>query len=242
MEALKDYKLVVNNIGPYFEYLDWVPRASIEAGINYVDICDDHDATEIILNMHKKVEREGLVFRTGFGSSPGITNTMARIGASKLDKVNSIRVLWFVDTGETIGLGQLMHWTHIAMGKVPAYIEGKKQWVQALTGREIVHFPDPAGRVALYYTGHPEPVSIPRYIETNEVICKGGVRPESDIDITRAIDKQLTFPLKHVFILKVICKLVLDIIPLFAGNVEEREVLAANLVEVVGKQKERDVR
>ena len=29
VESLKDYKLVVNNIGPYFQWSDWVPRAAI---------------------------------------------------------------------------------------------------------------------------------------------------------------------------------------------------------------------
>ncbi len=242
VEILKEYKLVINNIGPYFEFGDLIPRAALQAGINYLDICDDFDATELILNMHKSVESEGLVFRTGFGSSPGITNIMALIGSRKLDGVSSIRVLWFVDTGETIGLGQLMHWCHIGMGKVPQFLNGQRKWVNALSDREIFNFPDPAGRIALYYTGHPEPVSIPQYIETEEVICKGGTRPESDVDITRAIGKQLTFPLKDATILKFICKLVLNIMPVFAGNVEERVVLAANRVEVMGKQHDKDVR
>jgi lysine 6-dehydrogenase len=241
VEMLKDYMLVVNNIGPYFEYGGMMPQAALQAGVNYVDICDDYDATELILNMHKKVEREGLVFRTGFGSSPGITNVMARIGASKLDTVESIKLCWFVDTGETIGLGQLMHWTHIAMGKVPMHLDGKKQWVNALSEREVIRFPEPAGRVTLYYTGHPEPVSIPRYLEVDNVICKGGTRPESDIDITRALGKQLTFPLQEAPILKFICKVVLDIMPLFQGNVEERVVLAANRVEVAGRQQDRNL-
>ena len=71
VEVLKDYKVTINNIGPYFEFGDWIPRAALQAGINYIDICDDFDTTETILNMHDRVEREGLVFRTGFGSSPG---------------------------------------------------------------------------------------------------------------------------------------------------------------------------
>ncbi|MFW9952052.1 MAG: SDR family NAD(P)-dependent oxidoreductase, partial [Candidatus Thorarchaeota archaeon] len=49
IEILKDHKLVVNNVGPYFMFKDWIPRAAIQAGINYVDICDDHDATRTFL-------------------------------------------------------------------------------------------------------------------------------------------------------------------------------------------------
>ncbi|MFX0001981.1 MAG: SDR family NAD(P)-dependent oxidoreductase, partial [Promethearchaeota archaeon] len=112
VEILKEHKLVVNNIGPYFMFKDWIPRATIQAGINYVDICDDHDATRIFLKMNKYVERENLTFLINSGASAGLTNIMAKMGANQLDKVESIRVLWFEDSGETIGFGQLAHWAH----------------------------------------------------------------------------------------------------------------------------------
>ncbi|MFX1551369.1 MAG: SDR family NAD(P)-dependent oxidoreductase, partial [Promethearchaeota archaeon] len=112
IEILKDHKLVVNNVGPYFMFKDWIPRAAIQAGINYVDICDDHDATRAFLKINKYAEREDLTFLINSGASPGLTNLMAKMGANQLDKVESIRVLWFEDSGETIGFGQLAHWAH----------------------------------------------------------------------------------------------------------------------------------
>ena len=118
----------------------------------------------------------------------------------KLDQVESIRVLWFEDTGETIGFGQLAHWAHIAMGKVPQFLNGKWVNIKALTDREVVSYPSPLGSVPLYYVGHPEPVTLPRYIETNEAICKGGILPESDILLTKILDKLI--PVKHKKIMK----------------------------------------
>ena len=125
VEILRGYKLVIHIIGPYFMFGDWIPRAAIQAGINYVDICDDHDVTLTLLNLNKRVEREGLTFLINMGASPGLTNIMAKIGAEELEKVRSVRILWFEDTGEDIGLGALMHWAHIAMGKIPIYRNGK---------------------------------------------------------------------------------------------------------------------
>ncbi|MFX1277738.1 MAG: SDR family NAD(P)-dependent oxidoreductase, partial [Promethearchaeota archaeon] len=184
VENLKDHKLVVNNVGPYFMFKDRIPRAAIQAGINYVDICDDHDATRMFLKMNKYAARENLTFLINSGASAGLTNIMAKMGANQLDKVDSIRVLWFEDSGESIGFGQLAHWAHIAMGKVPQFIDGEWKNIKALTDKEFVKFPNPLGSVPLYYVGHPEPVTLPLYIDTNEAICKGGILPESDIMLT----------------------------------------------------------
>ncbi|MCK4282239.1 MAG: saccharopine dehydrogenase NADP-binding domain-containing protein [Candidatus Lokiarchaeota archaeon] len=240
VEVLKNYKLVINNIGPYFEFGDWVPRATLQAGINYADICDDHDVTLTLLNMNKRVEREGLTYLINFGASPGLTNIMAKMGAEKLDKVSSVRVLWFEDTGETIGLGQMMHWAHIAMGKIPIYRDGEWLKVKALSEREVVKFPDPCGLIPLYFVGHPEPVTIPRFIKTNEAVCKGGILPESNVQLTRTMDKLI--PIKNIIIMKMVCKFFLKILPLLTGEIEKREIISAFSSEIIGQKQQKDIR
>jgi len=232
VEVLKEHKLVINNIGPYFMFGDWIPRATIQAGINYVDICDDHDATRTFLEMNKYVERENLTFLINSGASAGLTNIMAKMGANQLDKVDSIRILWFEDSGETIGFGQLAHWAHIAMGKVPQFINGEWTNIKALTDREVVEFPAPLGAAPLYFVGHPEPITLPHYIDTNEAICKGGILPESDILLTKILDKLIL--IKHTKIMKLICKFFLKIFPLITGKVEEREIVSSFKTDVIG--------
>ncbi|MFX0021601.1 MAG: saccharopine dehydrogenase family protein [Candidatus Hermodarchaeota archaeon] len=239
VEVLKNYKLVVNNIGPYFMFKDWIPRAAIQAGINYVDICDDHDATRTFLNMNKYAERENLTFLINSGASAGLTNIMAKMGANHLDKVQSIRVLWFEDSGETIGFGQLAHWAHIAMGKVPQYINGEWRNIKALTDREVTEFPPPLGSAPLYYVGHPEPVTLPLYIETDEAICKGGILPESDIMLTKILDKIIVN--KHEKIMKLVCKFFLKILPLITGKVEEREIVSSFRTDVIGLKNQKNI-
>jgi saccharopine dehydrogenase-like NADP-dependent oxidoreductase len=240
VEALKDYELVINIIGPYFMFGDWIPRAAIQAGINYLDICDDHDMTLTLLNLNKRVEREGLTFLINSGASPGLTNIMAKMGAEELDQVRSVRILWYEDTGEDIGFGALMHWAHIAMGKVPIYRNGKWMNVRALTEREIVKFPDPCGLIPIYYCGHPEPVTIPRYIDTDEAICKGGVLPEENILLTKLLDRLII--VKHVKLMKLICKFFLRMLPILMGKAEEREVLSAFRSDVIGKSRNKNLR
>jgi saccharopine dehydrogenase-like NADP-dependent oxidoreductase len=239
VEVLKDHKVVVNNVGPYYMFGDWIPRATIQAGINYVDICDDHDATRKLLKMNKYVERENLTFLINSGASAGLTNIMAKMGANQLDKVESIRVLWFEDSGETIGFGQLAHWAHIAMGKVPQYINGKWANIKALTDREVVKFPPPLGSAPLYFVGHPEPVTLPLFIETNEAICKGGILPESDILLTKILDKLI--PIKHEKIMTLVCKFFLKIFPLITGKVEEREIVSSFRTDVIGLKNQKNI-
>jgi saccharopine dehydrogenase-like NADP-dependent oxidoreductase len=235
VEFLKGHKLVVNNIGPYFEFGDLVPRAAIQAGIDYLDICDDHDATLSILDLNKIVQREGLTFLINMGASPGLTNVMAKIGSEKLDKVNAVRVLWYEDTGETIGFGQLTHWAHIAMGKIPSYRNGEWIKFRALSERELVKFPDPCGFVPVYHVGHPEPVTIPRYISTDVAVCKGGILPESDVQLTRVIDKLI--PVKTVSLVNLVCRFFLKILPLLTGETEKREILSSFRSDVIGLKK-----
>jgi saccharopine dehydrogenase-like NADP-dependent oxidoreductase len=219
---------------------DSIPRAAIKAGINYVDICDDHDATLAILDLNRLVEKQNLTFLINSGASPGLTNIMAKIGANELDQVNSIRALWYEDTGEKIGFGQLAHWAHIAMGKVPQYINGEWLQIRALTEREMIKFPDPCGYIPLYYVGHPEPVTIPRFIKTNEVICKGGILPESDILLTRTIDKVVL--VKHNIIMKLVCKFFVKILPLLTGKTEEREIISSFRSELTGIKNQKQLR
>ncbi len=232
VEKLKDFKVVINNIGPYFEFGSYVPRAAIQAGINYVDICDDHDVTNELLNLKKIIERENLTFLINFGASPGLTNIMTKIGSEKFDHIDKLRILWYEDTGETIGLGQLMHWTHIAMGKVPVFINGSWSKLKALTQREVINFPDPCGSVPVFFVGHPEPVTLPRYINTKEAVCKGGILPESDVMLTKIIDKLVW--IKNIKLIKLISTFFLKILPLLTGKVEDREIMSAFRSEIIG--------
>ncbi|MFX1551920.1 MAG: hypothetical protein ACFFB9_16335, partial [Promethearchaeota archaeon] len=151
----------------------------------------------------------------------------------------SIRVLWFEDSGETIGFGQLAHWAHIAMGKVPQFINGEWKNIKALSDREIIKFPAPLGSVPLYFVGHPEPVTLPLYVETEEAICKGGILPESDILLTKTLDKIIIN--KHEIIMKLVCKFFLKILPLITGKVEEREIVSSFRTDVIGLKNQKNV-
>jgi len=230
--VLAGHAVVVNCIGPYFAFGTTVAEACLEAGTHYVDVCDDHDVTESLLALGGAARERGLVFLINMGASPGLTNLMARMGADGLDTVRRVRVLWYEDTGETIGLGQLMHWAHIAMGRVPTYAGGRWREVRALSQREVVTFPEPCGAVPVFHVGHPEPMTIPRFIKAQEVCCKGGILPESDITLTRVLDRVLV--VKTAGTIRLLARVVLRFLPLLSGDTRGRQIRSAFRTDVEG--------
>ena len=51
--------MVLNAVGPYVKFGVPVLETIIEAGVPYVDVCDDHDATEELLKLNEKAEKAG---------------------------------------------------------------------------------------------------------------------------------------------------------------------------------------
>ncbi|MDH5636612.1 MAG: saccharopine dehydrogenase NADP-binding domain-containing protein [Candidatus Bathyarchaeota archaeon] len=92
-EAIKGSSVVLNCIGPFYEFGPRVLKATIDSGINYVDICDDFDATEKILAMDEDAKKAGISALIGMGSSPGVANVLVRFCAENLlDEVESIDI------------------------------------------------------------------------------------------------------------------------------------------------------
>ncbi|RLB03669.1 MAG: saccharopine dehydrogenase, partial [Deltaproteobacteria bacterium] len=67
---------------------------------------------------------------------------------------------------------------YMNIGKVPQYLDGKLEHVPAGSGEEVVEFPEPLGACQLHYVGHPQPLTMPRYIKgVKTVTIKGGFLP-----------------------------------------------------------------
>jgi len=57
---LKDFDVILNCVGPFYEYGTTLLSAAIEAGVNYVDVCDDCDATAEQLKMDGDGKKSGI--------------------------------------------------------------------------------------------------------------------------------------------------------------------------------------
>ncbi|MBN2282476.1 MAG: saccharopine dehydrogenase NADP-binding domain-containing protein [Deltaproteobacteria bacterium] len=175
VETMRGHTVALGTIGPFYKYEVRIARACIEAGVHYVSICDDYDAAEGILRLDEAAREKGLTLITGVGWTPGVTNMLARKATALFDEVETIAVAWGCHASDTVGKAVTLHTFHIFAGVVPSFQNGRTLRIPAGSGRELIRFPAPVGMVNVFHLGHPEPVTIPRHIEAQNVTLKGGL-------------------------------------------------------------------
>lgn len=176
---LKGNDVVINCVGPFYKSAIPTMKAAIEARINYLDIMDDYDTTMASFDLDGLAKEAGVSILIGFGSSPGFGNVVAKYAAEKLDQVHEIRLLWGFALNDPAGPSVLAHMFHALRGEIPQYIDGKLVNVLGGSGgEEIVDFGEPYGKCPVYYLGHPEPITMPRYFKgVKTVVNKGCFLP-----------------------------------------------------------------
>ncbi len=179
VRAIKDAAVVINCAGPFYKTAVAVARAAVEAKVNYIDICDDYEATAILFasDIDKAAREAGITVLTGMGSDPGTNNVIVKWYANQLDRVDEIALFWVVSIAELAGAAW-DHSLHMTLGKIPQYLDGKLEYVEGGTGEETAQFLDPLGTCQVRYVGHPQPLTIPRYIQgVKRVVIKGALIP-----------------------------------------------------------------
>lgn len=190
VEVMEGADIVANTVGPFYEYGTKVLEAAMEAKVDFVDICDDSEPMKEQLDLDERARKSGITAMVGIGNNPGTGNLCAKYGADKLDEVEEINFYWVHPTDSETSRASLGHALEIFSGKVTTYREGKWVEVAAGTGKEEIEFPEPVGSVEVHHCGHPEPVTVPRYIEgVKKVSCKGGVTPVwANRDLRKLLD------------------------------------------------------
>ena len=179
VNAFKDVDVIINCAGPFYKTAVPVARAAVEARVNYIDICDDYEGTEILFNsdIDEMAKQAGITVLTGMGSDPGTNNVLVKWYADRLDSVDEIYLYWVVAIAELSGAAW-DHSLHMTLGKIPQYIDGELVHVEGGTGVVAEEFLDPLGTCHVRYVGHPQPLTIPRYIRgVKDVIIKGALIP-----------------------------------------------------------------
>jgi len=181
VKAIRGTDVVINCAGPFYKTAVAVAKAAIEAKVSYIDICDDYEAAGILFasdDLDRAARQAGVTVLTGMGSDPGTNNIVAKYFADQLDRVDEIDLYWVVSIAD---LGQGAAWDHslhMVTGKVPQFLDGKLEQVQGGTGEETVRFLEPLGECVISYVGHPQPLTIPRYLPgVKKVVIKGALIP-----------------------------------------------------------------
>ncbi|MBI4399401.1 saccharopine dehydrogenase NADP-binding domain-containing protein [Candidatus Micrarchaeota archaeon] len=158
---------VALNCVQYYFNLD-VMKAALKARTNYLDLGGLFYVTREQLRLHRQFLRNNLIAILGVGSTPGITNVLARYGASMLDEVYEMHV--------KVGSRDYSRVTNPSSFMVPysmetildeftkepiVYTKGRIRKVKPLSGLEVVNFPKPVNEVTGFYTLHSELATFP---------------------------------------------------------------------------------
>ena len=179
--AMRDADAVVGCIGPFYAFAPRIAREAIRAGVHYVDIGDDYGPMEELFFLHEDAQAAGTTVITGLGWTPGLSNILARRAADQLHEVDEIKVSWVGGAADSQGLAVIKHVLYAITGNVPTYRDGQWLEVPARSGRERVEFPEPLGTIEVFHCGHPEPLTVPRYISARTVSLKGSLTPRWNV-------------------------------------------------------------
>ena len=179
VEAISRSDIVVNAVGPFYKFESMIVDAAIEAGRDYVDICDDYDATLQVMKKEKEIKRGKSRILIGMGWTPGITNVLSRAGYDELDSTSDINIGWSGSAADSSGIAVISHVFHAVTGDVPMYLDGKLEYVPARQFKREIEFPEPISKLETYFVGHPEPITIPRFLKgINNVTLRGALVPD----------------------------------------------------------------
>lgn len=142
----------------YYKFNEKVAKAAIDIGVHAVDL-GGHigNVTENVLKLHDEAKAKNVTIIPDLGVAPGMINILTGLGASKLDKVECIKLyvggipikpLPPLNYSQVFSLdGVFDHYTE------PAKIieNGELKEVESLTGIEQIYF-DKFGKLEAFYT------------------------------------------------------------------------------------------
>lgn len=178
--------LVVNCVGPFYRFGPPLLAAAIRAGVTYVDVCDDLDATEAQLRLHDAATEAGVCALIGMGNSPGFANVLVRYaGDQLLDTVTSVDIMHIHGGEPTEGPAVVKHRIHAMTADVPLFVDGEFRTVRMLEpdGQAFVTETEfrNVGTYPVYPYPHPETITLPRHFP----------------DLRRATNLGVVFPLSY---------------------------------------------
>ncbi|MFB0501182.1 MAG: saccharopine dehydrogenase NADP-binding domain-containing protein [Candidatus Bathyarchaeia archaeon] len=168
--AVKGMDLVVNATVPKYNLI--VMDAVLKGGTHYQDLASGPTDTPMDKFVSQQIERNskykeaGLTALINTGSSPGVTNVLARHAADKLDRVDEIKIRYtgLMETKEFISIwSPETAWADMA--EEPFLFEnGKLKRVPPFSGEEVYPFPEPFGPQRVVHHHHEEVVTLPRFM------------------------------------------------------------------------------
>ncbi len=163
---IKGTDVVLSCVGPFYRFGPPALEAAIRAGVRYVDVCDDLDATRALLALDGPARDAGVQALIGMGNSPGIANVFVKLCAEQLlDTVTSADIMHIHGGEPTEGAAVLKHRVHAMVADVPLFVDGRFVEVRMLepSGEAFVRTEDfpGLGPYPVFPYPHPETITLP---------------------------------------------------------------------------------
>jgi saccharopine dehydrogenase-like NADP-dependent oxidoreductase len=172
--------VVVNCIGPFYRFGPPTLAAVIDAGIDYVDVCDDLDATRRMLDLDGRAREAGVRALVGMGNSPGLANVFVKLCDEWfLDEIHQAEIMHIHGGEPDEGPGVLKHRIHAMTSDVPLFIDGRFVDVRMLEESGAPFIRDESfagvGTYPVHPYPHPETITLPTVFPTLHTATNLGV-------------------------------------------------------------------
>ena len=183
----RDVDVVVCAAGPHYMFEADAVRAAIDAGTNYVSLCDDSSATGRVMGLNNAARDAGVTVISGCGMSPGFTNLLVAVAAAELEEIEEIDIAVAASSADTPGAATRLHFFAQMSEPAPSISDHSREEVRAGTSPRLVYFPDPVGWVETFRSGHPEITTMPLvYPGLRSLRFRAGLTERAAMDVVRA--------------------------------------------------------
>jgi hypothetical protein len=170
VQAMRGYDVAASALGPFHRFENKLVHASIEAGVDYVSICDEWEAVEAVMGEASQAAQDkGRIVVTGMGASPGLTNVGVRFLDEQMDHLRRVEISCYQPLDAGGGEAVLKHMMYIMSGEVASWRRGEQVMIPACSETRVVDFPQ-FGPIQLWNMGHSEPYTVPRYFPEIEEV------------------------------------------------------------------------
>lgn len=169
--AVDGADVVVNCVGPFYRFGPPTLAAVIDAGVTYVDVCDDLDATRAMLDLDGRARAAGVAALVGMGNSPGLANLFVKLAAEWFyDELHGAEIMHVHGGEPDEGPAVLKHRIHAMVDDVPLFVDGEFVDVRMLEESGAAHVRDEefpgVGTYPVHPYPHPETITLPRAFPT----------------------------------------------------------------------------
>lgn len=161
---VEPHDVVLNCVNYYFNVP--IMEAALHAGVPYTDLGGLYHGSLKQFELNEAFQKAGVTAVLGMGSTPGITNVMAGVLASRLDEVHELHVRVGCFDESSSGPLPIPYALDTVLDEFAlepmVFTGGKPVALSPMSGQETIQFPAPVGKMEAIYTLHSEVAMFPR--------------------------------------------------------------------------------